>query len=48
MAIEVDHITPVAEGGKDDLSNLQAICGPCHAVKTAEESARGIKRMQEG
>ncbi len=37
----VDHIRPKAEGGDDDLSNLQTICKPCHDRKTAFESARG-------
>jgi len=37
----VDHIKPKAEGGTDDLGNLQVICKPCHTMKTAGESARG-------
>lgn len=37
----VDHIIPKAEGGTDDLENLQVICKPCHVRKTATESARG-------
>lgn len=37
----VDHKQPKAEGGTDDLSNLQTICKRCHANKTALESARG-------
>ena len=40
-ANEVDHITPKAKGGTDDLNNLQAICGPCHKRKTAQEKGRG-------
>lgn len=36
----VDHVIPKAEGGTDDERNLQAICKPCHAAKTAEESKR--------
>lgn len=40
----VDHKVPKFEGGTDDDSNLQTICDPCHAAKTAEESkrARGL------
>ncbi len=41
-AREVDHVTPKAEGGTEDLANLQAICKPCHQAKTAKEAARGI------
>lgn len=38
-AREVDHITPKARGGKDELSNTQAICKPCHQAKTLQEAA---------
>lgn len=31
---EVDHIEEVANGGEDKDENLQALCLPCHAVKT--------------
>ena len=40
-AKEVDHILPKAEGGSDDDANLQAICRPCHQVKTAAEARQG-------
>nr|WP_255321662.1 HNH endonuclease signature motif containing protein [Pseudomonas aeruginosa] len=40
IATEVDHIIPLSQGGTDDDSNLMAIAGyPCHARKTARESA---------
>jgi diadenosine tetraphosphate (Ap4A) HIT family hydrolase len=32
-AIEVDHIVPRNAGGSDDLSNLQALCYSCYAMK---------------
>lgn len=38
---EVDHITPKAEGGTDDPSNLQTLCNTCHKAKTARESNHG-------
>jgi HNH endonuclease/AAA domain len=41
LANIVDHIKPKAEGGNDDLDNLQTICRSCHTNKTALESARG-------
>ena len=38
QATQVDHIKPKADGGTDDLGNLQAICDDCHKRKTAEDS----------
>ncbi len=39
---EVDHQVPLHLGGIDGQPNLQALCGPCHQVKTsAEQVARG-------
>jgi len=35
----VDHITPRAQGGTDDPTNLQGLCTPCHTTKTKAESA---------
>lgn len=44
LDLEVDHIINIAQGGNDDDTNLQALCVPCHKLKTAEESARGAGR----
>jgi 5-methylcytosine-specific restriction protein A len=38
---QVDHRLPKADGGTDDEANLQTLCAPCHAAKTAGEAARG-------
>ncbi|WP_354398290.1 HNH endonuclease signature motif containing protein [Variovorax sp. OAS795] len=43
-AEQVDHILSLAEGGKDDESNLQSLCIPCHEAKTKAESARARSR----
>lgn len=40
LATMVDHIKPRAEGGTDDIDNLQAICRECHATKTDVEKNR--------
>lgn len=37
----VDHIINKAQGGTDELTNLQAICHTCHKAKTQAESHRG-------
>ena len=39
-----DHIIPIAEGGTDDSSNIQALCKDCSDAKTHQESKRGIRR----
>ncbi|WP_410934349.1 HNH endonuclease [Pseudomonas sp. W5-01] len=44
LDLEVDHIINIAQGGSDDDANLQALCVPCHKVKTAQESAHGAGR----
>lgn len=44
IATEVDHIIPVFEGGTDDPHNLQAICSPCHRMKTNQEASRARAR----
>lgn len=35
---EVDHIIALKDGGSNEIDNLRALCRPCHAKKTAEES----------
>lgn len=40
-ASQVDHIVSKAAGGSDSDDNLQAICVPCHKIKTAQERWRG-------
>lgn len=41
LASEVDHIVSLADGGDDAIGNLEAICKPCHRLKTAGESVAG-------
>jgi len=37
-AAEVDHITPIADGGAElDPDNCQALCQGCHRLKTSQE-----------
>ena len=37
-ALEVDHIVPRNKGGTDDISNLQALCYSCNAMKRDTDS----------
>lgn len=32
--LQIDHITPVAKGGTNDLGNLQLLCPPCNLAKS--------------
>lgn len=41
-----DHIIPKAEGGSDERTNYQGLCGPCSAAKTAREAQRGRQRAR--
>ena len=40
--IEMDHLTPRSQGGKDDISNLVALHRHCHDQRHAAEPGRGI------
>ena len=42
QATEVDHITPLDQGGTDHEDNLQSLCTPCHVVKTQHEQGNRI------
>ncbi|WP_109523681.1 MULTISPECIES: HNH endonuclease [Nocardia] len=46
-ATEVDHILNFARQGGDDLANLQSVCAPCHAIKTAEEARIARAEMKK-
>lgn len=42
LATDVDHIVAIRHGGEPwDYANLQALCRPCHARKTAGEIGLG-------
>jgi 5-methylcytosine-specific restriction protein A len=40
-----DHVIPLAEGGRDDETNEQALCQRCSDVKTQQEAFRGRQRQ---
>lgn len=35
---QIDHITPFALCGKNDINNLQALCPNCHSYKTRNDN----------
>lgn len=35
--VQVDHVTPHAQGGGHNLENLQVLCHHHHLIKTAQE-----------
>jgi hypothetical protein len=35
VVLHVDHIVPVAEGGRNDMDNLVTACAPCNLGKSA-------------
>ena len=46
VAVEVDHVTPLHQGGPEAGDNLQALCGPCHRAKTRQRTqGNGSVRM---
>ena len=42
----IDHVVPLREGGKNEESNYQALCGNCHDAKTARECVAATKRRR--
>ena len=47
--LEVDHITPKSLGGKDDITNYQALCFTCNAQKNNKDDTdfRGVNTQYE-
>jgi ATP adenylyltransferase len=48
-ALQVDHIVPRNHGGTDDISNLQALCYSCNAMKrdTDDADLRAVRAAYE-
>lgn len=43
--LEIDHIIPLAQGGTNDLSNLQTLCRPCNAKKKHSYDGRSRRHF---
>jgi len=44
IATDVDHITPLRDGGTNARDNLQPLCHSCHSRKTARDNNFGGAR----
>lgn len=44
---EFDHVIPLELGGSHSLDNLQALCPPCHKLKTREDLGRIAKAKRQ-
>ncbi|MFE1090585.1 HNH endonuclease [Streptomyces albidoflavus] len=42
--LRVDHIVPLADGGKDEWGNLNVLCTDCHNKKSAREARERAAR----
>ncbi|MFB2983900.1 HNH endonuclease [Microseira sp. BLCC-F43] len=44
--IEIDHIEPLAKGGKNLYTNLQALHRHCHDTKTTTDGSLGTHDIE--
>ena len=44
VQLEVDHVTPVAEGGTDELDNLKTACSACNQGKEGLRARQRARR----
>lgn len=47
IAVEIDHILPLYEGGSNKVENLQPLCYSCHTMKTSLEKSSRMKAYNE-
>lgn len=39
VALDLDHVVPIIDGGRHVDANFQLLCRPCHHIKTIAENA---------
>ena len=45
--LRIDHVVPLADGGRDVMSNLQILCVDCHRVKSSTEASERAYAARE-
>ena len=45
--LELDHINPQSEGGRNDLDNRALLCGPCNRRKSNTMTLTGLRRANK-
>ena len=43
--LELEHVTPLSEGGDNGDENLKLVCFACHKAKTSSERSARLKKM---
>ena len=43
----IDHKKSLADGGSNDVDNLQALCPNCHDLKNKKDSAKRAKAKRK-
>lgn len=43
--LELEHTTPLSEGGSNDDNNLKLVCHACHKLKTSKEKSNRLKAL---
>lgn len=46
LAVDVDHIVPLREGGTNDEENLRGLCRSCHSRRTGRDQSGAHKRKK--
>ncbi|MGW0523064.1 HNH endonuclease [Crossiella sp. NPDC003009] len=46
LVIRIDHVVPLADGGRDEPGNVQVLCMECHADKTSREAVERAHRRR--
>ena len=45
--LELDHILPKSNGGRNHILNLELLCGPCNKLKSNTYTLSELRKMNE-